>query len=110
LIRQKEAHERRERLHALFYGVAQPEKPLAKEVNINFENLSTSEERVQGPHPAAPLPDDDHSTHTTDDDIVSLAYIDHQPQQVSLRLRDEQLRLVKLVLSGSVSSTLAEPE
>ena len=73
---------------------------MAKEVNINFENLSTSEKRVQGPHPAAPLPDDDHSTHTTDDDVVSLANIDHQAQQVSPRLCDEQLRLVKLVLSG----------
>ena len=73
---------------------------MAKEVNINFENLSTSEKRVQGPHPAAPLPDDDHSTHTTDDDVVSLANIDHQAQQVSPSLCTEQLRLIELVLSG----------
>ena len=98
--RRIKAHERRERLHAQFYGEKWSED-LYKEVSIITERLEKSEERLRDSEPSIHLLAEEEWSPcerttmspppTTANDTVPL---------VDSNLCAEQLRLIKLVLSG----------
>lgn len=107
--RQKEAHERRERAHAQYYGVPwvpaeQPRAP--SEVKIILENPGKStKDKADPPRRRHDTEEEDYSSYGTEDDFdldVDLRAPTDQPvEAVSPALCDEQLQLVQLVLSGA---------
>ena len=98
--RRSKAHERRERLHAQFYGEKWSED-LPKEVSIIIEHPEKSEERLRESETSIHLlAEEEWSPYATDDDIAPPTTTDDTVSPIDPSLCAEQLRLIELVLSG----------
>lgn len=98
--RRSKAHERRERLHAQFYGEKWSEN-LPKEVSIIIEHPEKGAERLRESEPSMDLlAEEEWSPYATENDVATPTIADDTVSLVDPNLCAEQLRLIELVSSG----------